>query len=465
MVKEFSWEGSIWKLYAQLYSCEYNFFLFSSLEDHSDSRFSYMGCNPCQLVRSNGNQNELLKDGETERLTANPFDLVQELLTKESRLFESEEFGSPIFNGGIVGFWGYDLKDLLERLKSEAKQTIEVPDALWMCYRAVIVWDHHSEKKYLVGDPNSVDELENKIHAEIKAPEKPASFGYRVSKTVSAQDYTNKIESIKKSIAQGDVYEVNLTQRFELQFSGDDPWRDYWIFKSLAENSPAPFSALLKCRDFSVISSSPERFLKVESGHAESRPIKGTRPRGDSWDTDESNYLALYYSEKDRAENVMIVDLVRNDLGRVSETGSVQVKDLFRIEKFSTVFQMMSTVHSRLKNGCSPTEAIQSCFPPGSMTGAPKISAMNIIESLEPFKRGVYSGALGYMGFDGNCDLSVVIRTLIVKGNEGYFQTGGAIVWDSIAEEEYKECWDKARGILQALEDLKLQSSTSRAKF
>ena len=455
-IKEFSWERPLWELYAQIYTRKYNFFLYSSLPDHPDSRFSYMGCDPYIVIRSTGDQNTIHKDGIIEKKTCSPFDCVQECLSNGPLRFDSDILPENIFFGGAVGYWGYDLKDLLEKLPSHASRTFDVPDAFWMFYRAVIVIDHRVQKKYFIGDPVQVGQLEAAILPGFEVPTKPKSFEYQVSTTVSEKEYAQKIESIKDSIACGDVYEVNLTQRFRLFFQEGEPWRDFWMFKSLTETSPAPFSAILKCNDFFVISSSPERFLKIVEGQAESRPIKGTRPRGGSWDEDEANFLDLYFSDKDRAENVMIVDLVRNDLGRVSETGSVGVKDLFKIEKYSTVFQMISTIYSRLKNDLNAIDAIKAGFPPGSMTGAPKISAMNIIENLEPLKRGVYSGALGYMSFDGNCDLSVIIRTLITKGQEGYFQTGGAIVWDSVAEQEYRECWDKARGILQALENLKL---------
>lgn len=204
-----------------------------------------------------------------------------------------------------------------------------------------------------------------------------------------------------------------------------------------------------------MISSSPERFLSLRDKSLESKPIKGTRPRRADFFEDEANYLDLLHSEKDRAENVMIVDLVRNDMGRVSETGTVKVPHLCIIEKYSTVFQMVSTIQSKLETGKDSTDAIRACFPPGSMTGAPKIRAMEIIEELEEFKRGIYSGALGYIGYDGDVDLSVVIRTLILHKDEGYFQTGGAIVWDSEPDKEYQECLDKAQGIINALEQLK----------
>lgn len=397
-------------------------------------------------------------NGTVQNTQGNPFDVLRTLIAARNIdfKFDKNSLGVNFFSGGAVGYWGYDLKDFLEKLPSSARDESDRPDAYWMLFDGLIVIDHFTDKYYLTGTEEAIDHLEQKMK---KDPDdrllSPDDFDYRIEAVTSKDSYLKKIGNIKECIANGDVYEVNLAQRFNIKIENKTEWADFKIFKSLVETSPSPFSAILKCGEFSVISSSPERFLSVRDGSIESKPIKGTRPRSSDFFEDEANYFDLLNNPKDRAENVMIVDLVRNDLGRVSETGSVQVPHLCRIEKYSTVFQMVSTIRSKLESGKDYMDAIKACFPPGSMTGAPKIRAMEIIEELEEFKRGIYSGALGYMGHNGDLDLSVVIRTLILKGDEGYFQTGGAIVWDSEPEKEYQECLDKAQGIINALEKLK----------
>lgn len=449
----FDWLGSPHELYAKFYPNPFSFFLFSSMREHPNSRYSYMGCDPYLIFQSKGDSISVFTNDTWSHHSGNPLAEFEKIFNKESLKWKSSETDHDYFSGGAVGYWGYDLKDFLETLPSKSVKEFDVPDSFWMFYKSFVVIDHWYGNYFTVGDVHETQKLHNKINSSI-APT-AVTCDYSISSSMSEGEYLRSILSIKERIGAGDVYEVNLTQRFHLQFERNDPWRDFTIFRSLTESSPAPFSAILKCPEFSVISSSPERFLKIRDRVAESQPIKGTRPCGNGFSEDEHNYLDLYTSDKDHAENLMIVDLVRNDLGRVSKIGSVTVKDLFKIEKFSTVFQMLSTISGELNDNISLTDAVCACFPPGSMTGAPKISAMKIIEELEPYKRSVYSGALGYMGFDGTMDLSVIIRTLVLLGQRGYFQTGGAIVWDSDPTKEYQECWDKAKGILNALEKLK----------
>jgi len=249
-------------------------------------------------------------------------------------------------------------------------------------------------------------------------------------------------------IAAGNVYQANLTHRLEGRFRGD-PGE---LYRCLRRESPAPFGAFLEWPEVAVLSSSPERFLRVEpDGRVESRPIKGTRPRGTTAGADERLRAELEASEKDRAENLMIVDLVRNDLGRVCRTGSVQVPGLREIEAYAQVFQMVSTVTGRLAPGRDALDAVAAAFPPGSMTGAPKLAAMRLLERLEPVRRGVYAGALGYLDARGGADLSVVIRTLLVARGRATLHVGGGVVADSDPASEWRESWDKARGPLAAL--------------
>jgi para-aminobenzoate synthetase component 1 len=257
----------------------------------------------------------------------------------------------------------------------------------------------------------------------------------------------NSIDKIKKYIENGDIYIANLTQNF---FCETDK-NPYEIYKHLRYINPAPFAAFLNVENFSIISSSPERFLKIENGLVETRPIKGTRPRGKNSSEDLKNAKELIESEKDKSELLMIVDLERNDLSKVCRADSVKVTELFKLEKYSTVFHLVSTVTGKLKKEFTSVDCLKSCFPGGSITGAPKIRAMEIIEELEPTRRNIYTGAIGYLGFDGNMDLNIAIRTIVMKGKNAYFGVGGGITWESINEDEYEETLDKARALMKCL--------------
>jgi para-aminobenzoate synthetase component 1 len=253
---------------------------------------------------------------------------------------------------------------------------------------------------------------------------------------------------VQREIVAGNVYEANLTQRMTAPFAGD-AWS---LYRALRGLSPAPFACFLDLPDGAILSSSPERFLRLTpDGRVESRPIKGTRPRGETPQSDRALAEELASSEKDRAENLMIVDLVRNDLGRVCEIGSVKVPEMMRVERYASLHQLVSTVEGRLAEGSDALDLVRAAFPPGSMTGAPKIAAVRLLDSLEPVRRGVYSGVVGYLDARGGLDLSVVIRTLLVKKGAAHLHVGGAVVADSDPSAEYEESLDKARALLAAL--------------
>jgi aminodeoxychorismate synthase component I len=310
---------------------------------------------------------------------------------------------------------------------------------------------------------NRLEEIKKKIAAV--SQEKVASWRRNTSQNgsrknekelsikamIEKQDYIKKILKAKEYIFAGHIYEVCLTHRFETELSGNP----FELYRELRRINPAPFASFLSFPEVKVISSSPERFLRIgNDGWVESRPIKGTRPRGRNQEEDVKLYQELVTSIKDRAENMMIVDLVRNDFGKVCRFNTVTVPELMIIEIYATLFQMVSTIVGRLERGFDSFDLIQACFPGGSMTGAPKIRAMQIIDELEPVKRGIYSGSIGYLDFSGNVDLSIVIRTIILKGKRAYFQVGGAIVADSDPEEEYQETLDKAWALMAALRNV-----------
>ncbi|MEA5001865.1 MAG: aminodeoxychorismate synthase component I [Endomicrobiaceae bacterium] len=264
---------------------------------------------------------------------------------------------------------------------------------------------------------------------------------------LSKKKYLQKIDKLKKHIKNGDVFEVNLTQRFETKFSAD-PWM---LYQKLRYINPAPFSSYLDYGDFQIISSSPERFIKVQKNKIETKPVKGTISRGSGIKTDRDNRKKLLKSEKDRAELIMAVDVARNDLGRISEIGTVKVKKLAALEKYPTLYHLVSTVTGRLRNGIRFSDIIKATFPGASITGAPKIRAMEIIDETEPVRRNIYTGSIGYIGLNGNIDLNIAIRTIIVKKNKSFFQVGGAVVWDSDSLSEYKEIMLKGKAMFEAL--------------
>jgi para-aminobenzoate synthetase component 1 len=262
------------------------------------------------------------------------------------------------------------------------------------------------------------------------------------------EEYIKAVDRVREYIAAGDVFQVNLSQRFEANLKVSP----YELFRRLRQVNPAPFASYLNFGEVTIASASPERFLKVQGDLVETRPIKGTRPRGRDLAEDESLAQELLHSIKDKAENVMIVDLERNDLGRVCRYGSIKVTELAILETFPTVFHLTSTVVGRLRQGESNIDLLKATFPGGSITGAPKIRAMEIIDELEPTKRSVYTGSIGYLGFDGDIDLNIVIRTFLIKKDKAYFQVGGGIVYDSNPQAEYIETLDKAKALIQALQ-------------
>jgi len=268
------------------------------------------------------------------------------------------------------------------------------------------------------------------------------------SSNFTPEEYIKAVGKVREYIAAGDVFQVNLSQRFEANLTVPP----YALYRRLRQVNPAPFASYLNFDGVTVVSASPERFLKLQGDLVETRPIKGTRPRGKDSVEDAALAQELLHSIKDRAENIMIVDLERNDLGRVCRYGSIKVTELAILETFPTVFHLTSTIVGRLRQDKSNIDLLKAAFPGGSITGAPKVRAMEIIDELEPTKRSIYTGSIGYLSFNGDIDLNIVIRTFLIKGDKAYFQVGGGIVYDSNPEAEYRETLDKAKALIQALQ-------------
>jgi para-aminobenzoate synthetase component I len=428
-------------------------FLDSGRHHPGQSRYDIIAAQPYVRLVTRGNLTEIHADGIS-LSRDDPFALLKRYLEIDPALNSDLPFC-----GGAIGYFGYDLARRIERLPARAAAVERIPDMAIGIYDWALVVDHREQKSWLVGqgrDPDT-DIKWNALVARFThpAPER-ARTPFRVTSNVvsshTRESYGRAFRRIHQYIHDGDCYQVNLAQRFSAEANGD-PWLAYQALRVI---NPAPFSAYLSTPYAQILSSSPERFLRVDGGNVETKPIKGTRPRAGHARLDAELAEQLRVSEKDRAENVMIVDLLRNDLSKNCELGSVKVPRLFEVESYATVHHLVSTVTGRLRAGRDAVDLLRGSFPGGSITGAPKLRAMQIIDEVERARRGVYCGAIGYIGFDGGMDTNIAIRTLTVSHGSVRFWAGGGIVADSEVESEYQESFDKARALLRLL----AQSST-----
>jgi para-aminobenzoate synthetase component I len=421
---------------------------------HSDQgRYDILAAEPVTTLVTHGKETKICRNGLVSHSNDDPFALVKMELSANALKTIS---GVP-FNGGAIGYFSYDLARRLEKLPVIAEDAEHIPEMAVGIYSWAVVVDHHERQSFLVGHGRDDLHWQELIVSFSALPVKQTPHRFKVTGAITSNmdkaGYARAFERIKQYLKEGDCYQVNLSQRFVAQCEGD-PWAAYCI---LREMNAAPFSAYLNFPQIQVLSSSPERFLKLDHGLVETKPIKGTRPRKAYPASDWHQIDQLRYSPKDRAENLMIVDLLRNDLSKTCKTGSVKVPSLFAIESYATVHHLVSTVTGILAEGKHALDLLRSCFPGGSITGAPKIRAMEVIEELEPNRRGVYCGAIGYMGFDGNMDSNIAIRTLVHANGTIRFWAGGGIVNDSDLEEEYQESFDKAAALLKLLNKLRVE--------
>ncbi|MDP2913154.1 MAG: aminodeoxychorismate synthase component I [Candidatus Omnitrophota bacterium] len=467
----------------------YSFFLDSACGCQRLGRFSFLGCDPFLVFKCRQDDIALeWPDGRTENFNANPFLALKSILKRYAVVRNRE--GLP-FTCGAVGYFGYGLKNFVEDLPDNPADDLRIPDSALGFYDTVVICDNLSGKRYIASsglpetDPvrnirrqkERIEEFKYRLFSSAGSafgetsprsggPE-PGEKGFaeipspRLKSNFSGASYMKAVEKAKNYIRKGDIYQVNLSQRFEAELD----MTPFELYSRLRRLSPAPFSAYLDFKDAVIASSSPERFLLKKRDYVETRPIKGTRPRGKDALDDLLMEKELIASPKDRAEHIMIVDLERNDLGRICRYDSVRVVESVILEKYANVFHLVSTVAGRLKKGIDPIDCFLAAFPGGSITGAPKIRAMEIIDELEPVRRSVYTGAIGYISFDGGMDTSIVIRTFIIKGRTAYFQVGGGIVADSDPEKEYEETLDKAKGLMLALGGSARVMGSSCSKF
>jgi para-aminobenzoate synthetase component 1 len=404
---------------------------------------------PFKTLSTHGSET-VIEDGSGHTSsTEDPFLLLKEALD-EYRIDACE---AP-FSGGALGYFGYDLGRRIETLPSVAHDAEQMPEMRIGLYDWAVIIDHKAKAARLVshGKHARTHERWGALCSMFDRPAELAEPVFKVESNVTSNmdkpGYETAFSRIQRYIQDGDCYQVNLAQRFSARANGD-AWAAY---KQLRRISPAPFMAYMDFGDMQVLSGSPERFLQVVGDHVETRPIKGTRPRSDDTEQDNENARELQHSLKDRAENLMIVDLLRNDISKSCATGSVKADRLFALESFANVHHLVSTVTGKLAPLMTSVDLLRGCFPGGSITGAPKLRAMEIIEELEPNRRGIYCGAIGYIGFEGNMDTNIAIRTAVYSQGEFRFWAGGGIVADSEMEKEYRETWDKASSMLALMQ-------------
>jgi para-aminobenzoate synthetase component 1 len=402
-------------------------------------------------LTTRGSVTEIKQGKHTNESFADPISTLQDSLGQKLGVIPEIPFA-----GGALGYWGYELGRRYHHVSDSSPNKAVAPEMAVGIFDWAIVIDHQQASARLVSRLRYAETEKSLLHivaridsmlTQQRTEKIPFRVQGRIRSDIDRNAYGVAFDKIKAYLREGDCYQVNLAQRFSAQAEGDA----YVAYRAMRKMNPAPYSAYLAWSDITILCASPELFLKVQQGKVETKPIKGTRPRSDDVDEDLRLSHELSKHPKDRAENLMIVDLLRNDLGRSCEVGSVRTPKLFEVESFANVHHLVSSVEGRLAQGYDALDAFRDCFPGGSITGAPKLRAMQIIEELESQSRGIYCGSIGYVGFDGNMDTNIAIRTLTFKDGELSCWAGGGIVADSEIEAEYQETLDKASIMLKLM--------------
>ncbi|EJD6047337.1 MULTISPECIES: aminodeoxychorismate synthase component 1 [Providencia] len=419
--------------------------LHSGNAKHLHNRFDIIVADPIATLTTYQLKTTITEQNHASLVSeSDPFKLLQGLLDKYQPK-RQEETECP-FNGGALGLWSYDLGRRIEKLPEISTAELQFPDMAVGIYLWALIVDHHDKTTTLI----SYDDADARL-AWLNNQKRPRKNKFQLTSAwqsnMSEEAYHHNIARIHEYLRNGDCYQINLAQRFKAKYKGDE-WN---AFLALLDRNGAPFSSFIRLPENAVISISPERFIFLQDGDIQTRPIKGTLPRLDNEQDDLAQVAKLSNSVKDRAENLMIVDLLRNDIGRVAKPGTVSVPELFAVEAFPAVHHLVSTVTAKLDSQYRATDLLRACFPGGSITGAPKVRAMEIIEELEPHRRHGYCGAIGYISFNGNMDSNITIRTLLTYKKQVYCWAGGGIVADSQADKEYQETFDKLSLILPLL--------------
>jgi len=441
-------------------------FLLESVErGERIGRYSFLGARPYMQIRARGQEVEIRHGKRIELRQGKVLETLKQLLREHRPVTVP---GLPPFTAGAVGYFAYDTIRQFEDIGQHAKDDLSLPDCTLMFFDRLLAFDHLQHKIHIIASADvtrekprqaydralaDIENLETKLAAGLravhwrKANARPLAK-LQVRSSTSQRRYVQSVERCKEYIAAGDIFQAVLSQRLEFT-PGVAPFD---IYRSLRAVNPSPYLYFLRMGETQVVGSSPEMLLRVSGRKLEYRPIAGTRPRGRDEGEDERLEKAMLADEKERAEHVMLVDLGRNDLGRVSEYGSVQVRDLMYVERYSHVMHIVSALEGKLREGLDALDAFAACFPAGTLSGAPKVRAMQIIEELEPVRRSIYGGSVLYADFAGNLDSCIAIRTMLMQGKKAYLQAGGGIVADSDPQREFEESMNKAKAVLRAVE-------------
>jgi anthranilate synthase component I len=426
-------------------------FLLESVEGGERiARYSFLGGDPFLVKR--------YKDGQ-------PANFMQDLRATMAQFKSVKLPNLPPFTGGAVGYFGYDMVRTIEEIPKSGIDDLGVDDAVLMFYKTVLAFDHLRHQIHIISnilvdgshDPLEVQyekavaeiqHIETLLRAPLQVPPVTRNeTDVTVRSNFEKSAYLSAVAKAKEYIAAGDIFQVVLAQRFEV----DLPVAPFEVYRALRIVNPSPYMYFLKMPDTCIVGSSPEMLVRVREQEIEYRPIAGTLPRGANEAEDDANADKLSNDEKERAEHIMLVDLGRNDLGRVSQYGTVRVEELMCIERYSHVMHLVSSLRGQLRKDVDRWDSLMACFPAGTVSGAPKVRAMEIIDELEPTKRGVYAGSVMYADFSNNLDSCIAIRTLVVRGTKGYIQAGGGIVADSVPENEFMETVNKSRALIRAI--------------
>ncbi len=439
-------------------------FLLESVEQGEIGRYSFIGANPSTIMRSRGRDVTIVRDGVTENYESD--DALGDLRKLMASYEPVSVEGLPAFHGGAVGYISYDQVRFFEDLPDDNPDPLKLPDLYFLITDTLLIFDHVRNKLLIVvnahvqNDPESsyaeairkIEGLEKQLRQPLTIPETDAepisSRDTEIRSNFTRQEYCQVVEDAKEYIRAGDIFQVVLSQRFERNVYAS-PLN---LYRALRCVNPSPYMTLLTFPEFSLVGASPEVMTQVTGQRAMVRPIAGTRPRGRTPQEDLEMEEELLHDEKELAEHIMLVDLGRNDIGRVSKVGSVEPTRMMTIERYSHVMHIVSQVEGDLQDDADAYDALRATFPMGTVSGAPKIRAMEIIDELEPIRRGPYSGGCGYIGFNGDMDTCILIRTMVVKDHVAYLQAGAGIVYDSDPQREYEETQNKARALFQAVD-------------
>jgi anthranilate synthase component 1 len=444
---------------------EYAFLLESVEGGENLARYSFLGANPAILFQSKGDQVKITEVHTDKTVECESTDALTQLEALMNRYQPVQVEGLPHFHGGVVGYLSYDVVRFVEELPDNTDDDRDLPDCLFMTADTLLVFDHVNHRIKVIANAHIDDDVDaaytdavNRIDLSIAKLKRPLPMNpnkeaaknnteTQITSNFTKAGYESAVLRAKEYVAAGDIIQVVPSQRFSLPISVDA----FEVYRALRTVNPSPYMYHLKFGDLQLVGASPEMMVRVENGLVETRPIAGTRPRGQTPAEDVTLAEELLADPKERAEHVMLVDLGRNDLGRVCEYHTVHVSEMMVIERYSHVMHIVSHVEGQLREGQTAFDVIRACLPAGTLSGAPKIRAMEIIDELEPTRRGTYGGAVGYFSFSGSTDTAITIRTLVIKDSVAYVQAGGGIVADSVPETEYEETLNKAQAVLNAI--------------